>query len=533
MNSLPLKPKPGFLVLLLRFFLSAFSAWIFNLSFPGGPWPALAWFHLVPLGIALHNSGIKEGALCGFLFGFLGWLSSVWWVSVGLNLWVELSMPQAWLSTIVFSMYSALPYVLFGILNGLFSSLKKPLGPIKNACLLTILVSWFPNVFPGNASHSLYSYPIFIQVLDIGGVPLLLFILNLVNLLVVDIIIKLTKKKRPLKSSLVLMIVFAMLIGYGQYRLDGLRAEIKTADSARIANIVSIQPNIPLAHDKSADSIENDNAVLTALSLSNRALADYPRTELVTWPELPVWFGCQEESKDREKLEATIKKAGIPFLICCSEWGENETYYNTAVMIKKSGKNGQSYHKKLLVPFGEYLPYEKELPFLRKLFPGTLEYVPGKINVLYDLKQGVKIIPSLCYEIIFSKHIRDFVKMGGNIILNMTDDAWFGNSDASAIHMALGIYRAVEFRVPLIRVTNSGNGLFVQATGEIIPGSRTPVFAKKITSFPVYIPEKTSFYLKAGDLFLYCLTLFFIFELLLSTVIGLFNGRQTIPGSPF
>ena len=128
--------------------------------------------------------------------------------------------------------------------------------------------------------------------------------------------------------------------------------------------------------------------------------------------------------------------------------------------------------KQRLVPFGEYLPLEDYFLVLRALFPGTLKYLPGHEDILFKVAPGILAVPSICYEAMFQDHIRKFIPKGGNVIFNMTDDAWFGKSPASAVLLAAGLYRAVEFRVPMVRTTNSGNGCFIRATGEIVPKDR-------------------------------------------------------------
>jgi len=150
---------------------------------------------------------------------------------------------------------------------------------------------------------------------------------------------------------------------------------------------------------------------------------------------------------------------------------------------------------------------------LRKLFIDSADYVAGHQDILFEIKKGCRIIPTICYEVIFSGDIRRFVKKGGNIIVNMADDAWFGKGSASAFHMSLGIYRAIEYRVPVVRVTNSGNGLFVRASGEIVPGSRTPDFRKEVKTFPIRIPEKRSPYTRIGNAFLYLITILLFLDL--------------------
>ncbi len=95
------------------------------------------------------------------------------------------------------------------------------------------------------------------------------------------------------------------------------------------------------------------------------------------------------------------------------------------------------------------------------------------------------------------------VRAGGNIIVNMSDDAWFGDSTAANIHLSLALFRSVEYRIPLVRAANPGFGAFVRATGEIESGSLTPLFDATAQAYTLHVPQKTSIYFYLGDRLLY------------------------------
>ncbi len=459
----------------------------------------LAWLYLVPAGLAMRGAGPRDGLACGLFFGFFAWMCAIWWVSLGLNLWTDLPMSRAWLYTMLYCGYASLPYAMFGLVNGLANARGKHINPVLNAALLTLFVTWHPTLFPGNPGHSLYTCPVFIQILDVAGVPGLFFVLNLVNLCLVEACGRLLSEGRSAAGSLVwACILFALVAGYGQYRLYQFRDEA----AARTVTIASVQPNISLG------GVEAVSAVKKAAELSYGAVRKFPGAQALVWPEMPVWFDFKGDPEVRKILNSAVAGLKKPFVVCLGEFVENGPgYFNSAMMITEPGRN-VTYRKRRLLPFGEYLPLEKKLPWLRKIFPGTLNYQPGQQQVLFDLAPSVKAIPTICYEIIFPDPIRSAVRSGGNLILNMTDDAWFGDSPASAVHLALALFRSVEFRTPLVMVTNSGNGCFVRATGEIVPGSRTPMFTAKVTGFPLRIFRTRSPYLTLGNLFLYGLVLY-------------------------
>jgi apolipoprotein N-acyltransferase len=263
-----------------------------------------------------------------------------------------------------------------------------------------------------------------------------------------------------------------------------------------------------MIHDVPPEDREND--MQSALIFAREAGSRQPRADLLILPEIPCGYSCPVDAA--RDLPLLAKETGHAVMIPCTGMTTEvgRTFYNSVAFAGTSGSIGEEYRKIILAPFGEYIPLERQMPFLRRIFPGVMPYVPGEKIVTYDLGKGRRAIPSLCYEAIFTEHTRRFVHQGGNVLVNMVNDGWFGKSKASVVHLSLALYRTVEYRIPMVRVTNSGVGVFVQATGEIVPGSKTPLFEKAATTFPLYIPEARSPYFRWGDLFLYGLSLCFV-----------------------
>lgn len=491
--------------------LTLVSTSLFALCFPEGPLPLVVFVCLVPFAVALYRAGAGTGLFLGFVYGFVGWMIAAWWLANGFYYSVTLTWPAAWIWTVAGCMVAALPYALFGLLCGFFGWMAAPFGRLKAAAALTVLTSWYPVLFPGNHVHALYAFPRLIQAVDLGGVPLLLFAVNLINFSVAGAVLDGAEHRNPAKNVLTALAVLFFLVTYGTYRLSELHQKMSTAGKERFTSVVSIQPDLPPSR-KGVPQIfggtETSNSLETALALSKEAVNRFPAAQAVIWPELPTVISCDPADETLQKVRQLARESGIPFIVNCNE-DDPETgwYYNTARIILETGECGPGYRKQILLPFGEYLPGERRFPWIRRLFPDTFYYVPGKDVATLSIGGHWLIIPTLCYEVLFPGLVRDRVRQGGQLIVNQVDDVWFGESDASAVHMALAVFRAAEFRVPLIRVTNSGNGVFVQPTGEIVTGSRTPVFQARITSFPLFIPAGRSPYAAVGDAFLILLTL--------------------------
>jgi apolipoprotein N-acyltransferase len=157
------------------------------------------------------------------------------------------------------------------------------------------------------------------------------------------------------------------------------------------------------------------------------------------------------------------------------------------------------YNKMHLVPYGEYVPLRRTLPFIKKLTAGIGDFVTGREPVIMETP-SFKIGSLICYEIIFPGLVRKFTDKGANILVTITNDAWFGRTSAPYQHFSMAVFRAIENRVPVIRAANTGISGFIDSKGRIRRSS--DIFVKEVLTEDVTIggPSK-SFYSKYGDVF--------------------------------
>ena len=368
-----------------------------------------------------------------------------------------------------------------------------------------------------------------IQVLDLGGLPLLLFIIYLANGYALDVITGLLRKQKPLAPAVAFILLLSVIAVYGKFRLDEHHDKKAEGGPEQSIRVVSIQPNIPLVSYLRKGSIH----LQPMIKLSRQAIKKFPAGDVFVLPEIPNNLDCGDDFY-RENLGGLAIKSGKEFLVQCDKTlGRSPTYYFSAAKnlsplpANDMGRFDQEYHKIILFPFGEYLPWTREYPFLLRIATDFgRNFTAGQKFTVFDLDENKTAATPICYEAVFSNHIREFIHSGANIIINMTNDAWWGKSDLSIVHFALTSFRAVEYRVPMVRVTNSGVGAFVEATGEIVAGSMTPYFEEAITSFPLFIPEQRSPYFYPGDAFLWILLVLFAADLLRSVKI---LRRQNAP----
>jgi apolipoprotein N-acyltransferase len=233
-----------------------------------------------------------------------------------------------------------------------------------------------------------------------------------------------------------------------------------------------VQPNIPqtVIWDESRD----DERIREVLSLSERALA-HP-TDLLVWPEAAVpkllrW--------DRDTFDAVTNLAGshhVWMIVGADDMtlhtNSNQTierrFYNSSFLISPEGDLAEGYRKRALVIFGEYIPLVRWLPFLKWFTPIEGGFTPGTRSIPFPLANlGVKTSVLICYEDIFPHLGREYAADDVDVLVNITNNGWFGEAAAQWQHAACAVFRAVENGLPLIRCCNNGLTCWVDAQGRI------------------------------------------------------------------
>jgi len=470
---------------------------------PGSVAPLAVFVSLVPLGLALTNCSARTAAVLFFLCTTLCWFGAVAWLIPALQKFTHLNWMYCVIFLVAFCCILAIPYGIVGWIIGKKQWIDLPHGPFLISATHAVVISFFPTILPGNHAHSLYQETSLIQLLSIGGTPLLLFFVSFVNWQIVLVIRLYFKRDTAWKRSLAVGIATMLcVVSFGVIKLH-LATNPEAGSSDSELKVGFVQPM--LYREDTLDELYVSSAKLV---LDNKDI------DLLVWPEFPSEFSYIENLEDKKQIDRLISFIKKPMLFVSGyvydhSEGKNIDslpYFNTAHLIDKNKKLVGNYQKQLLVPFFEYLPGESALPFLRNVFPGTLNYIPGTSFEVFQLTESVKIIPLICYETVFPEVTRPFVNNGGNIIFNLTNDIWFGDYWGSSYHFALGMFRSVEHHIPWVRVTNSGISGAVTENGKIIEGSVTPQLVKTARTITVRIPTERSFYSAYGDIALYLLT---------------------------
>ena len=231
--------------------------------------------------------------------------------------------------------------------------------------------------------------------------------------------------------------------------------------------------------------------------------------DLIVWPEAATPNGLRVDAVWIEELS---NSTSTPLLIGATVREENHNYNSVARIIPVSGLDHEWYSKRILVPFGEYVPFPfKWVPGLRKMVGPVGNFTPGQYPVLQEieltdeLKNKIIVGPLICYEDIFPHLSRDLVKAGADIIFVTTNNAWFKEEGCAEQHAAHSVLRAVESGKTILRCGNSGLSGWIDSRGnlrDVLVDEKGKIYFQGASSVEVFYSKKTeTFYTKWGDFF--------------------------------
>jgi apolipoprotein N-acyltransferase len=321
----------------------------------------------------------------------------------------------------------------------------------------------FPLLFPWYYAATVHNAPIFVQLADLGGPYLVALVLVAVNLALAELCFVFVRKDpRPLNLRVLAAGAGALATAllYGAVRIHQVDAAAAVATPVKIG---IVQGNLPLM----ARSHGLENATKSTLALKARG------AELVVWSEGGSGTAHRESPHEEEARKRVTARLGVPtivgtLLIRPGADPQHPTLFNTALLATDSGAIVGRYDKQYLLAFGEYLPFGEMFPYLYKVSPNSSRFSSG--TSLEPLVWGDHRISALiCYEDILPGFVNDAVRHADpDLLVNLTNDSWFGDSTEPYIHFALAKLRAVEHRRYLIRSTNSGLSGIIDPVGRTI-----------------------------------------------------------------
>jgi apolipoprotein N-acyltransferase len=306
------------------------------------------------------------------------------------------------------------------------------------------------------------------------------------------------------------LLLWLGVYGYGVLRINQIDKALKDAPGMEVS---LIQGNIDQSI-KWNENFQNETIkIYEELSLRT-PMAD---EGLIVWPETTVPFSFQDENDLQRQVRDLSVKTKSWFIFGSMSYtarSEKTDLFNSAYLLSPQGDVRGKYDKVHLVPYGEYVPLRTLFPFISSLAAGIGDFATGKgfyPLTMDDRKIGVMI----CYEGILPEAARMYKNAAAELLVNITNDAWFGTTSAPYQHLSMSIFRAVETRLYLVRAANTGISAIVDPTGKIL--AQTEIFKKDEIHGNIKFIAMSSFYARYGDLLVWacfiCLVIFFLWSL--------------------
>lgn len=468
------------------------------LAFPPTSWSLSAWIALVPLLWAIDGDGRPAwSALYGMVFGTVFFLLDVNWVYATLVMHGHFAPATSVLVFLGMVSVLALFPAAFGLVLGLLQNRGFPLG--LAAPFVWTAIEYARTVFFTGFPWDLLGYSqmdrgALIQVADLTGVYGISFLVALGNAAVWEVVRSLAARKAiPWRLPLFAVLTLAVVVAYGKVCLS----HYPPSEGASGVSVGILQGDI--AQQIKWEPAARNHTFFTYERLGRAAVAEGAR--LLVWPEtsVPVCYGNDPDWDRSLKIAQRLK---VPMVV-----GSPSTrlidgrahYYNSAFLIDETGPISR-YDKMHLVPFGEYMPLTWLLPLGPGIAAREEDFSAGESMTVMHVQGLPPFSVLICYEAIFPYLARMAVNKGAALLINLTNDAWFGDSAAPYQHVELARMRSVENRVWLLRAANTGVSAVFDPAGRMmahIPLEKEDQITVKVPTSP----SAGSFYSRFGDVF--------------------------------
>lgn len=489
-----------------------------------GPVPiwrrAFCWIALTPL-IAVFFAKDRDGnalrpaqtARLGYYCGVIWYLSNCWWIYQTMYLYGDLPKPVAFGILILFSMYLGLYHALFGWIIGVLHARAGRLTALVAAPFAWVAVelarakiTGFPWDLLGYAQ---VDNLVLTALAPFGGVMLLSFAIAALGTLFAAAWLTENPRQRWSFALAGSMLVCALQAGVVYRPPADAAAHVATLLQENLVPgaVGRVTERLP-ALEKYRQFTALSRSPERSIGKADRNTYDLPastdvKPELIVWPEAPADFFTQDPvflSEVGELARSTQTpvisgSVGVDF-DPHAEGGYHE--FGSAAVFDKSGTYLGRYDKIHRVPFGEYVPYKNLLFFAGKLTAGSGRTEAGTQHTVFHLN-GHSVGIFICYESIFGDEVREFVKNGADLLVNISDDGWYGDTGAPWQHLDMERMRAIENRRWILRDTNTG------VTTSIDPHGRgifsTPRHVRAAFALPFNYRSDVTFYTRHGDWF--------------------------------
>jgi len=462
----------------IKYALALATAVLLVLAFPPLNLTVFAPLALTPLLLALiWEPRPWHRFLLGYAAGNVYWFATCYWIQFVLEVHGGMGPWGGWGSFLLFSLAKSLHLALFAMLAGvlvprwyaipavaaLWTGIERTHGTFGFAWLAL-----------GNAGIDM-ALPM--RLAPIIGVYGLSFFFALIAAGIALLIVRRPRQELAWLGLLLVVIVLPPL------------PDATPGDRTAVL----VQPDIPEEADWTP--VTADAAQRRLVNITTSAAAAGP-TDLMIWPESPGPFYYSNDPGFRDKVNALARDQHAPLIFGTVAFTEKEQPLNSAVMLSSDGRPVDRYDKMYLVPFGEFIP--PLFGWVNRISQEAGDFVPGK-RVVVSPAGDMRVGTFICYESAFPHLVRQFTKQGANVLVNISNDGYFGHSVAREQHLLLVRMRAAENRRWLLRATNDGITAVIDPAGRIT--GRLPMYQESTGRMKFALESGTTPYTDLGDWF--------------------------------
>jgi len=452
---------------------------------------------LAGFAVALGGVGpdrLRQGFFYGGCFGLGANLVALRFVPEVILRFTSLPAAAAYLALVLLAAAQALPWALGGLVTHLLARRFIAL-PVALAFAIGIYVATFlPAIFPWTPAGGLTPWPALVQIAEVVGERGVSFLVALAAGLAAHAVERARTESRraALGPGALAAAVLAVMLIYGVVRMAAVERLRAAAPHVRVA---LVQPGFEASDRWAGDRAEMMIERLTMLTKG----AELRGTDLTVWPESAYPYTISHAARHSPGGMRAVLHDGVqgPVLTGVYLQGAKRLGYNSAILATRDGKLSAPYDKRHLLWFGETVPMADTFPWLRETFAKGTGLVPGTESVVFETGP-IRAAVLSCYEDTLSEAGREAMEKAPNLLVNITNDAWFAGSAEGELHLRLAVLRAVETRRDLVRAVNRGPTSFVEATGRVrarydldIPGT--------LATSPALLTMPPTFFVRFGD----------------------------------
>jgi apolipoprotein N-acyltransferase len=470
------------------------------LSFPKYGHPAVAFIALVPLLIALsgwngrdvlRGVSTRRGFTLGLIAGFIHYAGTVYWTGATVSTFGGLPVIVAAFVAGLLALYMAAYIAVFGAVTATlvrrFGAAGMWLAPavwVSLEYLRGILIGGFPWIPLGNTMVTLLPIA---QLASVGGVYSLTVLVALLNTGFTMTAVASGRRRLIIGGSTVAAIAAVSVWG-------GMRLSANELTHGTPIKVGLIQGNI--AQTDKWNPARAGMILDRYLQLSRQAAEN--GAQFLIWPEssTPFYF---EEDVNGEHVRNLARSLRMPLLLGSDEYEEGEPpkNYNAAFMLDTMGATAAVYRKMQLVPFGEYVPFQRLLFFVGPLVEAVAAFSPGTRVTMLPV-EGHMVSTAICYEVTYPHLAREAVRQGSEMLTTVTNDAWYGESSAAFQHFEMATMRAIEQGRYLVRSANTGISGIIDPYGRVL--IRTELFETVAVVGEARFVQAKTVYATIGDI---------------------------------